>query len=347
MVTDDHHGRYDVSVPSSDALSRWEQRARLGAPREQLEELAGDLNALTSVHDAMVQGSRDGARSLISLTADHPPLAAIAIGDVDAAENVTWAVPGMNSSTAKMTDWVDAAQNVYDRQGTVDKAGGDRAVIGWMGYKTPPIPTKGDMGVFLSEYARAGGDNLADALRGLDAVRGEDGHRTNVLAHSYGTTTATFGLTQDGIHVDSLTTVASAGLPDFVDDAGDIHAEHVYSGQARNVLPQEWGHGDPLAIVGRNLSSDHHVDPTDPDFNATTFGVDGTVDAEGGPLLTGVKDHGVHTTAGNGYLDPNTESLQNVALATTGQGDAVSPYLPKGPTPVEIFSGAPGGLASR
>lgn len=137
--------------------ARWEQRARLGAPREQLEELAGDLNALTSVHDAMVQGSRDGARSLISLTADHPPLAAIAIGDVDAAENVTWAVPGMNSSTAKMTDWVDAAQNVYDRQGTVDKAGGDRAVIGWMGYKTPPIPTKGDMGVFHSEYARAGG----------------------------------------------------------------------------------------------------------------------------------------------------------------------------------------------
>lgn len=63
----------------------------------------------------------------------------------------------------------------------------------------------------------------------------------------------------------------------------------------------------------------YRLDPTNSSFGAETFGADG---ADG---FDPVKDHGVHTASGNGYLDPGTESLRNVAKTTTGHGDRVTP----------------------
>ncbi|MCT1395463.1 hypothetical protein M4D51_06960 [Microbacterium sp. p3-SID338] len=41
------------------------------------------------------------------------------------------------------------------------------------------------------------------------------------------------------------------------------------------------------------------------------------------------------TAEGDGYLDRGTESLYNVALATTGQGERVSAYVPPEATPFQ------------
>lgn len=68
------------------------------------------------------------------------------------------------------------------------------------------------------------------------------------------------------------------------------------------------------------------MNPVGDDFGAKTFGVD---TGKGG---TSVTDHGVSTPDGTGYLDPGTESLRNVALATTGRGDEVTPRLDHEPT---------------
>lgn len=283
---------------------------------------ARDLRALENIRTSLVQGRRAGERSLISLTDDHPPLAAVSIGDLDAAKNVTFAVPGMASSSEKMTDWADASQQIYDEQGRVHGEP-ERAVVAWMGYDSPPIPGAGnvDRGVWQSDYAKAGGKHLADTLRGLDAVRAGNPPTTNVVAHSYGTTTAAFALTEKDVHVDSLVTLASAGLPDSVPKATALHADEVYAGQAEYVNPitegtLPWvreGKGDQWAAVGREFSADHHVDPSSPGFGAHTFGADGD-----GPLV-GVTDHGVHTSSDTGYLDRDTQSLRNVAYATTNQ----------------------------
>ena len=287
-----------------------------------------ELATLEEIRSALQQGSRRGSRSLVSLTADDPPLAAVSIGDLDTATNVTWAVPGMGSSTEGMTGWTSSAQGLYDEQGRVHGPE-DRAVVAWMGYEAPPIPVLGgfDFGVLGTDRAEAGGERLASSLRGLDAARAADAPTTNVLGHSYGTTTAAYGLTHDGVHVDTFTTVASAGIPDTVDGADDLHADEVYSGQARNVIPGlEDGQGDQWAAIGRDFSSGHTQDPTAEDFGATTFGADGSGDLEA------VTDHGVHTDGGTGYLDRDTESLRNVAYATTGQAELMTPYHPKGPT---------------
>jgi hypothetical protein len=298
----------------------------------ELAENARNLGALENIKKALAQGDRAGERSLVSLTGDEPPLAAIGIGDLDTAKTVSWAVPGMNSATDTMADWATAGQNLLDEQTSVTGPEDSHAVVAWMGYDSPPIPLTPregvDLGVWGTSYAKAGGDKLADALRGFDATRSGSDPTVNVVAHSYGTTTAAYGLTKAGVHVDSFTTLASAGIPDSIPNADALHADHVFAGQARNVMLQEFGQGDPLAGIGRGLSDGHKQDPTEPSFGATTFGADGTGELER------VASHNVHA-GDSGYLDGGTESLRNVALATTGQQDLMTPYVPKGLTPYE------------
>ncbi|MBF4587415.1 alpha/beta hydrolase [Curtobacterium sp. VKM Ac-2887] len=281
---------------------------------------AEDLSALESIKAALGSGGRSAPRTLTVLSADHPPLAAVSIGDLDEATNVTWAVPGMGSSTGSMTDWTDAAQNVFSEQAkAVPKGrGSTNAVVAWMGYEAPPVPPASSA-VFGSEYAKAGGEKLAASIKGLDATRADTMPTVNVLGHSYGTTTASYALTAEGVHVDSFTTIASAGIPDSIDGADEIHADAVYAGQAEVAKPliEHWG-GDEWAAVGRDFSSDHHQDPTAPGFGATSFGADGA------PGLNPVRDHGVHTWYGGGYLDEDTQSLQNVGYATTGQPERLT-----------------------
>jgi len=287
---------------------------------EEARKNAQDLSALKSIKSSLTAGGPSAPRTLIALSADHPPLAAVSVGDLDEATNVTWAVPGMGSSTGNMTDWTDAAQNVYSEQAKTVPAGRGttNAVVAWMGYEAPPVPPA-SFTVFGSEFAKAGGEKLAASIKGLDATRAGTMPTVNVLGHSYGTTTASYALTTEGVHVDSFTAIASAGIPDSIHGADEIHADAVYAGQAATAKPiiEHWG-GDEWAAVGRDFSSDHHQDPTAPEFGATRFGADGA------PGLNPVRDHGVHTWYGGGYLDPDTQSLQNVAYATTGQADRLT-----------------------
>jgi hypothetical protein len=68
----------------------------------------------------------------------------------------------------------------------------------------------------------------------------------------------------------------------------------------------------------------------DPSFGATMFNTDGM---PGDASLHGITDHATSKKPpGYGYLDPNTQSLNNTALAATGQGGEVSPYQGPGYT---------------
>jgi pimeloyl-ACP methyl ester carboxylesterase/uncharacterized protein YukE len=289
-----------------------------------------NLTALKKIRTASKDETNEGERFLISLHDDVvPPLAAISIGDLDTAKNVTWAVPGMATDTTGMTGWSDAAQNLYTQQGLTGPA--ERAVVSWVGYTTPPQPViqgQLDFGVLGTKYAKDGSEKLAAALRGLDAARGDDSFSNNVVAHSYGSTTAAYALTKRGVHVDTFTTIGSAGIPDSVTDATALHADHVYAGQAQNIWAIEPGRGDRWAQTGR-LSPTHGQDPTAPAFGATAFGTDGV---PGDGKKHSVDDHNVLTDDHRGYLDTDTESLYNIGQATTGHPEAMTRHEPKGMT---------------
>ncbi|GAA1997576.1 alpha/beta hydrolase [Microbacterium ulmi] len=313
------------------------QALAIAEAQERLDELVGIRQAL--------RGPAGGApRMLVLLSADVPPLAAVSVGDLDTAASVTYAVPGMGTTAAGMKGWTDGAQRIFDAQAGVTGNDTDRAVVAWIGYETPPVPgADGGFDVLSNARADAGADKLRATLAGFGAVRADDGPRVSVVAHSYGTTTSSIALSAPGVHVDTFVSVGSAGLPGHISDAGAIHADEVYAGQARDVLPfLEGGQGDQWAWTGRDFSDEHPVNPVDAGFGARTFGVDG----DNG--MRPVTDHSTHVDGGTGYLDAGTESLRNVALATTGQGDAVSPYRAKGPTVLQqalIESAKQGGMA--
>ncbi|KEP76073.1 hypothetical protein HR12_10610 [Microbacterium sp. SUBG005] len=293
---------------------------------ERLERAQARVEGLEGIEASLVVPEGKAPRFLTSLTADTPPLAAVSIGDLDSAGDVTFAVPGMGTTTEGMDGWVRAAQNIADEQARFDPERA-HAVVAWIGYKTPPIPfIEGGLDVMFNDSAEAGAVNLARDLIAFDTVNG--GVDVNVVAHSYGTTTSSLALTREGVHVESYVTLGSAGLPPAISNASVLHADAVYSGQARDVWAIDPAGGDQWAWTGR-AAPDHSVNPMGNGFGSHPFSV------AGGQGLNPVTDHGAVTSNEAGYLDRRTESLRNVALATTGHGDLVSLYTAPDSTPFQ------------
>lgn len=324
QLADAHAALASAEKPSLNDIAGGHVAAEAYA--ERLEQARSRLKGLEDIASSLTSPDGGAPRHLITLTADSPPLAAVSIGDLDTADNITYAVPGMGTTTEGMGGWALAAQNLVDQQDRTDP-GRSHATVAWIGYKTPPIPiVEGGFDVMHNDLADAGASNLARDLRSLDHVN--SAAQVSVVAHSYGTTTASVALTRDDVHVDAFVTLGSAGLPANIDSATDVHAGSVFSGQAQDVWAIDSARGDQWAWTGR-LAPDHPINPIDPDFGSHTFGV------AGDGAFQAVNDHGAVTSDESGYLDKQTESLRNVALATTDHGDLVSPYVPPAPTPLQ------------
>lgn len=306
--------------------------ATASAVAERLERARARVAGLEGIEASLVVPDDSVDRHLISLTSDSPPLAALALGDLDTADNITYAVPGMGTTAEDMGDWSRASKNLFEQQNRADPTR-SQAVVAWIGYETPPVPIEeGGLDVMRNDLAERGGSNLAHDLAAVDCVR--PGARVNVVAHSYGTTTAAFALMDGGVNVDSFVTLGSAGLPETINEASTIHAAAVFSGQAQDVWAIDPAGGDQWAWTGR-ISPQHPTNPMSPGFGGHAFSVAGS----GG--LQPVTDHGVLTDGGTGYFDQSTESLRNVALATTGHAELISPYIAPDPTPFQraLFEG--------
>ncbi len=330
-----------VDYASRDAANRRQLRAELRTEREAVAAHPDDadardrLTALTAIRDALKPEARAGGhaeprRWLVSLSHRDPPLAAIAVGDLDTARQVTFTVPGMGTYTDDMQLWTETAQNVFDAQASVG-APTAHAVVAWIGYRTPPPGVDATLG----DYAERGAPLLASEIAGLHAARhGGDLASVNVIAHSYGSTMAADALAARDLGVDSFVMLGSAGVEDGIDDARDLHARHVYAGEAAD---------DDEAVWGR-LS---RQDPRAPGFGATVISVDGDPARGLLPVTTHAPvlhsswnddpDSRAWTTIRDpaqraaefaahektyGYLDAGTESLRNGAIPTTPHATA-------------------------
>ncbi|PPH25538.1 hypothetical protein C5D47_00490 [Rathayibacter toxicus] len=297
------------------------------AVQSTLDGIEHRLKALTDIRDALQMYPTHDQKFLISLTEDDPPLAAISIGDLDTATNVTYAVPGMGQTTEGMTGWTKASQNV---QSLLPPG---HAVVAWMGYKTPPQIMKNgkpDISVLRVNDAVQGADHLAAALGGLKAVRGDTIGTPNAIGYSYGSTVTALAANRSDVHLGTFVSLGSAGLPDSVHTTADLHADAVYAGQGRVKIPGEKASGDPIAWTGRQFSFDHHVNPMNPDFGAHDFGVE-----NGGGSGRPITEHGALVSDSGeraGYFDQETESLKNTAHAVAGEVDKITSYIPLPPT---------------
>ncbi|RKR74694.1 alpha/beta hydrolase [Frondihabitans australicus] len=277
------------------------------------------LTMLQQVSIALQRGREgdDATRQLVSLDTVFPGRAAVSVGDLDTADNVSLMVPGMLYTVSnQITYWTDRAADLHSEQELYSNALASQtnrpttsATVAWMGYRTPDLTN-----VLSLTLARAGAVHLEDTVRGLDAERQADLPRVNVIAHSYGSTTATIALSSGKIHVDSLTVLGSPGS--VVPRADDLAVTRgsVYAAAAAL---------DPVAGSGV-----FGVDPGGTSFGATLLNVAGGTD----PFT---EQHLAATFTHNTYFMPGSESIRNLALIGIGQGSlaggrAPAPSAPAG-----------------
>ncbi|MFK0005426.1 alpha/beta hydrolase [Paenarthrobacter sp. NPDC090520] len=328
-------------------------RANLDAIFTDTRTSEGDKAVLRVIYDSLLPADdRTDAppRSIVSFTPDDnsKPLVAIAIGDLDTAANVTWNVPGMKTTVADgLESWTKSAQDLYDGQGRAVEGTGNlsRAVVSWVGYDTPEAPPSGE--VLSTDLAKAGGVKLAAALDGFSetrAVLGENAMKLNVVAHSYGTTTASYALKTISHEVATATFFGSAGIAgQDVGSTEDLHVSKDIDGGAEVYLTAaSEDRVAPWGIMGSGLRGrEGRLDPTGEWFGGKTFSSEGGYDPDTGHFYKRTTGHDAKGWAVNGsgnslfaatelhgYLDPDTESARNIAMTSTGRGGQIKHLLP-------------------
>ncbi|WP_162924867.1 alpha/beta hydrolase [Mycetocola zhujimingii] len=237
-----------------------------------------------------------------------PPLAAVAVGDLNTAKFTSFFVPGMDSSVLQLSDYLRGVERMQE-------ASVDSAAVLWLGYESP-----GPVDTVSTGHAEAGSVRLAAALASYDAVRdaAESLAEVTVIGHSYGSTTAALALASGNYGVSSFVVIGSAGVPAGLTIA-DLHVrpERVYVSQARE---------DALADTGRFWSG--RANPAEPEWGAQFFGSDGTTLADG-TILAAVKAHDVVGSSRHfdhdKYLGDGTESLYDIQKIITGERHDITP----------------------
>jgi hypothetical protein len=277
-----------------DALQRLpsltpEQRRRLGNCLVVRQQLA-------AARAAGGDGSRVAQLLVFDPTAfDYEGRAAIAVGDVDAADNVAFLVPGLGSdvldSTASLTGTALRVETEAHRVAPTETT----ATVAWLGYDSPG----GLVGGLSDGAAEHGAELLADDLLAVQAARPVAPHLT-VVAHSYGSTTAGLALRDTQTGTDDVVLVGSPGAG--VDHAADLEvpAGHVFVGANSR---------DPVSYVDR-----FGADPAYESFGAVRF----EAEAVGRSWHLSFADHST-------YFDPHSESLANIAHVVTGDYAGVVP----------------------
>lgn len=265
--------------------------------------------------------------TLVSLVLDHPPLAQVAVGDLDRAKHVSVIVPGMGTTVENsLEQYVFAAGKLRVAEAQAGSLPlSDVSVVAWIGYHPPmPEPIFNATEVMIDERAAVGSRSLAGDLQSLTAAHAASGEPVDlsVIAHSYGTDVATLAV--ERAPVEHLVLLGSAGVSDEVSNVTDLRvpAGEVYASQSTK---------DGWAPVGQGLSS--RADPTSPDFGARPFSSERVVVDGDKTLAVGM--HGPFAV-GDGkasYLDFNSSALRSTAMISVGRGSE----LPEVGTPEDRF----------
>ncbi|MBO1805505.1 alpha/beta hydrolase [Leucobacter ruminantium] len=311
---------------------------------EQLQLMAQVQEVLRrEAEDARIHG---GGRPPIQVVAldltGAVPKAAVGYGDSDAATHTTWAVPGMESDAhLALEGWDIASRNLYAAQSGVAGFGGQSSVIAWLGYDTPDLGDSANAGgVLFSKAAQTGAPRFAAELDGNYAARAAGllgVPAVNVIAHSYGTTTATIALTLVKHPVTTLTLIASAGLDTVRVSSYDVlRVQESAPGQP--AIYTTHASQDYLAPSGAGLSGRGQPNPDalglfGLEQRSPVYGGGLSFSSDGDPArgLLPTNGHsiigeqekrdlvGTAASVGHGYLDVDTQSLSSVAQITTGR----------------------------
>jgi pimeloyl-ACP methyl ester carboxylesterase len=249
---------------------------------------------------------------------------AISYGDPDTAENTAVVVPGLNN------DGSDIASQGEDALNLLRAAGGDTAVIAWMGYDAPSgslapdvdvdLDPVGGVGVHVAlpdvagvagvageALATRGGVTLSHFVDGLRATHEGDPANLTVIGHSYGSTTAAHAASDLGLDADSLTLLGSPGAGSDAAEVGGLNMPEgrVYVGSAEH---------DPVTWLGGDTELGLGQDPSQADFGAVRIDVDDGRNHH-------VDEFGRMFENHTSYFDPeaNPQSVDNLGAIIRGE----------------------------
>ena len=293
------------------------------------------------------QNVPDPPIQVIALDISGPvPNVAVSYGRADSATHVTWEVPGMDTDAHRgIANWDLVSRNVYRAQSDLIGSTEEVAVVAWLSYDTPGLPTSGDFGVLGSRSAVTGAARLVAELDGAHAAQAAAGRepKTNVLAHSYGTSIASIALTQVANPVDTFVMMGSAGIDtSYVASVNDLRVAETERGQ-RGIYSTHASQ-DRLAPLGAGAAARAQPNPhaigalgfhrSSPVLgDVLTFSSEGDASRD----LRGTNGHsvagsgkrsgiiGITASRGQGYLDPGTQSLDSVARITTSRVTGMHP----------------------
>ncbi|MFC0678572.1 alpha/beta hydrolase [Lysobacter korlensis] len=291
----------------TESLVHLESQLDADLGRAELGETLRRVEALKDIRGALGDGNSEPQRYLLSLDLDREPTAAIAVGDPQQADYVSFLIPGMFFNTgSQISEWTDTAARLYEEQvswlellgAKGNEAGDTIATIAWVGYQTPHLLNVGSL-----DLAREGRDSLTGMVEGLQSSRGADQPFLSILAHSYGSTAALMALEENDFTVDALAVIGSPGSAAQSVDELNVRNGNVFVGEAA------W---DPIPN-----SSYFGSDPGAESYGAKRMDVGGGLDVIREEVLAASIGH-------NEYFGPGTESLRNLALLAIDQGDLVT-----------------------
>lgn len=290
-------------------------RSTLASSLADHDTTAAHAAMLGQVRDSLRREPGDPQRFLVTLDTRAAGRAAISIGDLDTAADVSVIVPGMFFTvTGQMADFTNTANDLASEQATLAPlaAGGSGdgsgvAVVAWMGYRTPDLSN-----IMSLSLADTGAQRLERTVDGLRQIRDGDQPRLNIVAHSYGSTMALMALASGRMSADTLTVLGSPGSDVRSSAELAVASDEVFVGVA---------HSDPIAGSGY-----YGTDPGGASFGATVM------DLAGGADVLAAGDLFRRPVGHNDYLKPGTASLHDVALIGVGRGDLVREQVRRGST---------------
>jgi pimeloyl-ACP methyl ester carboxylesterase len=231
--------------------------------------------------------------------------AAIVVGDLDTAQNVSVSVPGLSSDVPSYMDNITGnALNLYDEARRA-APGESTAAVAWMGYDAPGFSNVGS-----DNAAENGAKLLAADVTGIQASRSGNPPHLTVVGHSYGSTTTAIAASDEGMRVDDIVLIGSPGAG-HANTAADLHAGHVYVGANSSDLVTHFTRSEETAFAWNPLGTD----PAGDDFGGTRFQAEAVDRNE---HATGIADH-------SKYYQSGSESLYNIANVVTGNyGDVTT-----------------------
>jgi hypothetical protein len=264
---------------------------------------------------------------------------AVSVGDLDTADHVAFAVPGMGTEASRLA--VAVPRSLFTA--AAGHTGAPLAVLSWVGYDAPSIATADgddvdpfdDAGDWIDEAgdlatvvttgrATRGAALLAADVSGIRARRGRDVH-LSVLGNSYGSTTVAIAADEFGLAADDVILTGSPG-------AGRAHT----AGDLTTGVAHTWvasASDDPVSYLGRTGGTELHdalelvaggfgfdlgiglgQDPAEDDFGARRLRAEWAGRDDDPPWSVAGHDH---------YFDACGEALSSIGAIVAGRYDAV------------------------